>query len=625
MGKLRGAWDSPIDGASIASGYSLRDVQWSALGDTVVWWENRGPIGVLVAQTGAQAPRDITDRRLNVSGRVGYGGGAFTLAAGKVYFVANGRLYRQSLAGGDSLPITPAFGSYASPTVSIDGRWVAFVHSYDGIDGLALVDVDGEAFPRKLAYGTDFVMQPAWHPSGEYIAFIAWNHPQMPWIGSELRLLKLSSDGSSLPCATDIVTIAGDRETAVFQPEFSPDGRYLAYVSDATGWGQLFLYDLETAEQRQLTTNEAEHGAPAWIQGLRTFGWSHDGRSIHYLENSRGLVTLKRHDLNTAKDEAVPGLEAYTQLEQIAVSRDRDAIAVIASSSRIPPRVVSIASDEDAYVHRRRGTENLQADQLSEAEAIEWRCDDGGIAHGLYYPPVVRDEAPAGKPPLIVSVHGGPTSQRFAAYASDTQFFTTRGYALLHVNHRGSTGYGRAYMDMHRGNWGEYDVTDCIAGVNFLSKAGLIDSGKVVIMGGSAGGFSVLQSLIQYPGFYRAGICSYGVSNQFSLLLDTHKFEARYLDWLLGELPEAADLYRARSPVFHADKIVDPLIVFQGTDDLVVPQDQSDSIVASLKRRGVPHEYHIFEGEGHGWRKPETIETYYNRIDRFLLEKVIYA
>ncbi len=625
MSKPFGAFSSPIDGASIASGVNLRDVQWNSTGDTLVWWESRGPTGVLQAQTGDQAPRELTDRRLNVKGSVGYGGGAFTLGAGKVFFAADGRLYSQSLAGGDPMPITPAFGEYASPAVSPDGTWVAYVHSYEHVDGIALVDADGEAFPRKLAYGTNFVMQPAWHPSGEFIAYIAWNHPQMPWNGSELRLLRLALDGSRMPYADDIVTIIGDKETAIFQPEFSPDGRYLSYVSDATGWGQLYLYDLEQAQHRQLTANEAEHGTPAWVQGLRTYCWSSDCRSIYYLENCRGFVSLKRVDVESVECEPVPGLDAYTQLEQIAVARDRDAIATIASSSLIPPRVVSVKNDGPVFIHRRRGAENLQADQLSEARAITWICDDGGNAHGLFYPPVLQDEMPPGKPPLVVNVHGGPTSQRYAGFASEVQFFTTRGYAVLQVNHRGSTGYGKAYMDMHRGNWGIYDVTDSIAGVNHLSSEGLVDAGKAVIMGGSAGGFTVLQSLVDFPGFYRAGICSYGVSNQFGLLMDTHKFEERYTFWLLGELPEAADLYRARSPLFHADKIVDPIIVFQGTDDVVVPQDQSDSIVASLRRRGIPHEYHLFEGEGHGWRNPETIETYYHKIERFLLQHVIYA
>ena len=498
------------------------------------------------------------------------------------------------------------------------------MHSYEHVDGLAIVDADGAEFPRKLAYGTDFVMQPSWHPDGKYIAFIAWNHPQMPWNGSELRLIQLADDGGS-PRAEDIVTVSGDQETAIFQPEFSPDGRYLSYISDATGWGQIYLYDLDLGSHRQLTTADAEHSTPAWAQGLRTYGWASDSRSLNYLENRHGFFSLRRHKLDAAESELIAGLESYTEMEQITVSRKTGGVAMIASSSLIPPRVISLDSRGDVTIHRRRGTENLGASQLSAGEAITWKGDDGGEVHGLYYPPVLRDEMPAELPPLIVNVHGGPTSQRSAAYAAEVQFFSTRGYAVLQVNHRGSTGYGKAYMEMHKGNWGVYDVIDSIAGVKHLASAGLIDETKAVIMGGSAGGFTVLQSLVDFPRFYKAGICSYGVSNQFGLLMDTHKFEERYTYWLLGELPQAAELYRQRSPVFHADKIIDPIIVFQGTDDVVVPQDQSDSIVASLKRRGVPHEYHLFEGEGHGWRKPETIETYYKAIERFLLQHVIYA
>ncbi len=626
MKKPYGTWASPISGASIASAVSLRDAQWNSAGDTLVWWENRGKTGFLQAQTGRQAPRDLTDGQLNVAGRVGYGGGAFTLGAGKVFFAANGRLYSQALAGGQARAISPAFGAYAAPALSPDGRWLVFVHSYEHVDGLALVDAAGEQFPRKLAYGTDFVMQPTWHPAGRHIAFIAWNHPQMPWNGSELRLIQLDTDSDGgLPYAQDIVTLAGDLETAIFQPAFSPDGRYLAYISDASGWGQIYLYDLELGQHRQLTDAQAEHGSPAWVQGLRTYGWAADSQSLFYLENHAGFISLKRRFLAAPAGETVAGLEAYSELEQIAVSPKSDAVALIASSSLIPPRVISLPAGGHVTIHRRRGAENLSANQLSAAQAIRWAGDDGGTAHGLYYAPVPQEQMPSGKPPLIVLVHGGPTSQCKAGFYNEVQFFTTRGYAVLQVNHRGGTGYGKAYMNMHRGNWGLYDVTDSIAGVKHLAREGHIDASKAVIMGGSAGGFTVLQSLVDYPGFYKAGVCSYGVSNQFGLLMHTHKFEERYTYWLLGELPEAAELYRQRSPVFHAYKIVDPIIVFQGTEDKVVPQNQSDSIVASLKRRGVPHEYHLFQGEAHGWRMPATIATYYDKIERFLLQHVIYA
>ena len=313
MSKPFGTWDSPISGTSISSGVNLRDVQWNRAGDTLVWWENRGKTGVLQAQTGVQAARDLTDMSLNVAGRVGYGGGAFTLGDGKAYFAANGRLYCQALAGGTPRAITPEFGSYASPAVSPDGEWVVYVHSYDHVDGLAIVDAEGAAFPRKLAYGTDFAMQPTWHPAATHIAYIAWNHPQMPWNGSELRLIQLATDGTGMPFADDIVTLAGDTETSIFQPEFSPDGRYLSYICDASGWGQIYLYDLEKMEHSQVTCAEAEHGTPAWAQGLRAYGWAGDSRSVFYLENRRAFFSLMRHELGSTASARVEGLESYTE------------------------------------------------------------------------------------------------------------------------------------------------------------------------------------------------------------------------------------------------------------------------------------------------------------------------
>ena len=625
MNQAFGTWSSPITGKAIASGISLRDVQWNDAGDTLLWWEYRGKTGVLLVKTGTDAPRDLTDMSLNVAGRVGYGGGAFTVGAGHAYFVAGGRLYKQALAGGAPRAITPEFGSLASPAVSVDGRWLVYVHSYEHIDGLVIVDSDGSIFPRKLAYGTDFLMQPVWRPAGNQIAYIAWNHPQMPWNGSELRLIRLAEDASGVPYADEIVTVTGDRDTAIFQPQFSPDGRYLSYVSDETGWGQIHLYDLETRSHVRLTETAAEHGTPAWAQGLRMYGWRRDSRSLFYLENDCGFFSLRSYHLESREDRLVTGLDQFTHMEQLATAGDSDSVAMIASSSLIPPRVITLDRESRLSIQRRSQTENLPSGQLSPAQRITWQGDDGADVHGLFYAPVMREDMPTGKPPLIVNVHGGPTSQRTAEYYSEVQFFTTRGYAVLQVNHRGSTGYGKTYMDMHRGNWGVYDVIDSISGVNHLAEAGQIDRSKSVIMGGSAGGFTVLQSLVEHPGFYKAGICSYGVSNQFGLLMDTHKFEERYTYWLLGELPETADLYRQRSPLFRADEIVDPLIVFQGTDDVVVPQDQSDLIVASLKRRGIPHEYHLYEGEGHGWRRPDTIEAYYSAIERFLLQHVIYA
>jgi dipeptidyl aminopeptidase/acylaminoacyl peptidase len=250
---------------------------------------------------------------------------------------------------------------------------------------------------------------------------------------------------------------------------------------------------------------------------------------------------------------------------------------------------------------------------------------DGNDVHGFFYGPQSADFEGIYAPPLMVLIHGGPTSQRGAGFDAQVQFFTTRGFAVLQVNYRGSTGYGRAYRDMLRGNWGIYDVEDAVSGARHLVAQDRADNDRLVIMGGSAGGFTVLKTLEDYPGVFKAGVCLYGVANQFTLVADTHKFEERYSDSLLGPLPEAAEIYRERSPIYFADKIQDPIIVFQGEDDKVVPQAQSDAIVAALKRSGVPHEYHLYPGEGHGFRKAETIEHFYTAVERFLKEYVIYS
>lgn len=622
--KPYGTWDSPITPKSLAGQMTLEDVQWDSDGNTLVWLERRGGKGVLVAQSGSDALRDLTEPLTHpVSGEVGYGGGEFTVRRGQAYFASKGRLYRVALSGGVPKAMTPGFGHAAAPAVSADGNWIAFVHSYENTDGIAVIDCEGQRFPRKLAYGTDFVMQPVWHPRGTHLAYIAWNFPNMPWNGTELRLLTLAYDKPGIPYAPIEETLAGDEQTAIFQPEFSPDGRYLAYISDASGWSHLYLYDLGEGTHTPLTQGEFEIGVPAWIQGLRQIAWSGDSHAIYYLRNERGFVTLWRCDIATHASRQID-TAPYSFLKQISLSPAPDEIALIASSSTIPARLITRSAAGTRLV-RRATTESIPPEALAPAEAITWTGHDGETVHGLYYAPLNPEYEGIGQPPLMVIVHGGPTSQRYAAYAAEVQFFTSRGYAVLYPNHRGSTGYGKVYMDKHAGKWGVYDVEDAATGAQYLVDKGLADPTRLVIMGGSAGGYTVLQSLVDKPGFYRAGINAFGVANQFTLMLDTHKFESRYSEWLLGDLPEAAAVWRDRSPIFAAHKIKDACLVFQGADDKVVPKSQSDAIVAALRKNNIPHEYIVYEGEGHGWRKPDTIEDYYEKIQKFLLTYVVFA
>jgi dipeptidyl aminopeptidase/acylaminoacyl peptidase len=643
-----GMWPSPITPASLAQSLRLSDVAWDSDGETLVWLEGRSDRGVLACASPGQAFRDLTST-LSVRARVGYGGGDMAVAGGHVYFVAQpgssqaGRLYRQPLAAGEARPITPPFGHMASPAPSPDGRWVVYVYTLEGEDGLAVVDAEGKGWPGKLVTGQDFYMQPCWHPDGRHLAWVSWDHPNMPWDSTMLKMATLDVDGRGLPVVAETSTLVDRSDVAVFQPQFSPDGRSLAYVSDEGGWGNLWLYDLETGEGYPLTADPVDVIRPAWVQGIRTYGFSPNGRCIFYVRNEAGSDRLWVCDLDAREARAVQSpLNDYASLAQIAVAPSNGtaaagksaggSLAFVASSSTVGARVVAWSpmcpapsGAREVQIYRRATGETLSIGDLSTPQPVQWAAGDGMTVHGLYYPPASSLYAGTGLPPAIIAIHGGPTGQSTASYGARAQFFTSRGYAYLEVNYRGSTGYGKPYMAALRGRWGVLDVEDAIGGAQFLVDAGLADRDRLVVMGGSAGGYTVLKCLVDHPGFFRAALCLYGVSNMFTLAADTHKFEERYLDSMLGPLPEAGAVYRERSPIFNADRIVDPIAVFQGEIDRVVPKAQAETIVESLRRRGVPHEYHLYEGEGHGWRKQETIEAFYTTVERFLRQYVIFA
>lgn len=619
-----GTWKSPISPKMLSGNMKFYEVQWADDSETLLWLERRSTGGTLVMQRGTDAMRDMTDSSISISGRVLYGGGEFTSHSDTAYFVSSGHLFRVNINEGTPRPVTPKFGGAGAPNVSPDGRWIFFVHTYKNDDTLLIVDSQGKQFPQKIAQGNDFYMQPIWHPSGDKIAYVTWNQPNMPWNGSELYLANLTIDKSPLPYVASDKLLAGDENTAIFQPEFSPDGRYLSYISDTTGFGHIYLYDLKTGKHTQITQGDYEHGTPAWVQGLRMYAWTGDSYAIYYVRIENGTYGIWVYDIAQEQSISIRELSDYSYIQQITVSDDGEKLAFIGEAPKIPPRIVTWSATDGVRVVRRATTESIPQDYLSPAKPISWQGHDDETVYGLYSPPTNPRYEGIGRPPLMVFVHGGPTSHRAAGYEDEVQFFTSRGFAALQVNHRGSTTYGKAYMDKHKGEWGNYDVRDSISGAQYLVDEGLADGEKLIIMGGSAGGYTALQALVDYPTFFAAGVVSYGISNQFALVQETHKFEARYSDWLLGELPEAADKYRDRSPLYTADDIEDPVIIFQGSDDEVVPKNQSDSIVRVLRRNGVPHEYVVYEGEGHGFKQPENVEDFYTRTLGFLTEHVLY-
>jgi dipeptidyl aminopeptidase/acylaminoacyl peptidase len=626
-------WSSQISPASLASSGDIANMAWVADG-SLVWKERRRGRDVLVVQPAdGQAARDL-NAEFAVGGKVGYGGGAFCVGDEQVIFVEadSGRLYRQPLQGGLPQPLTPAFGGAAAPTVSPDGRWILYIHTYEGQDCLAIIDQEGQFWPQRLAFGADFYMQPAWHPDGKMIAWVEWDHPNMPWDGTRLQVASLKAEADGMPNLAEVRTIAGGDEIAIFQPQFSADGRFLVYASDRSGWWQLYCYDLLSGERRQITDAPAEHALPAWIQGMLTFDLTPDGRRVIFLRNQGGWVSLWQANLDDGGEIKVPLSDEYTYLMQPRISPDGARVALIASGSSVPVRLISVTLPEaktqpsvTLHVLRRTNSEEIPSQAYATPQSLQWAGLDGGDVYGLFYPPTNPAFESLGKPPLIVIVHGGPTDQNFVSFDLEVQFFTSRGYAVLLPNFRGSSGYGRVYRNALRGNWGIYDVQDSVSGARSLVDQERVDAERMVILGGSAGGFAVLKILEDYPGLFKAGVCRYAVANQFQLAIDMHKFEAHYSDRLIGPLPEAASLYRERSPIFFADRIQVPLAVFQGDEDRVVPRHQSDELVKILERQGIPHVYHVYPAEGHGFRKPETIQHYYRTVEAFLRQHVIFA
>ncbi len=606
-----GSWRSPIDAATVArAGRRLGAARIAD--DGAVWWAEgrpaeQGRTALMRRPTGA-APEEVTPPGVNVRTRVHeYGGGAWTLVAPDLVLFtdfADQRLYRQAL-GGPPAPLTPeptqpAAWRYADARVTPAGATVICVREVHEGKGeprneLVALPLDGSADPRPIAGGRDFYSFPRISPDGRWLAWTCWEHPNMPWDGTELWLAPLDAPEQGR-------RVAGGPEESVFQPEWDAAGR-LHFVSDRDGWWN--LYRLEGEEAVRLSAEEADLAHPQWLFGGATYAFLDDGSiACVRTEGAEERLALLEPGAGQTRDLGLP----YSNFGFPVLSARGSKVAFAASTPEEETAVVlyDVASGELEVVAS-AAEEPLDPAYLSTPRAIEFATTEGDTAYGFYYPPANAEfEAPTGEaPPLIIQSHGGPTSHATPALDREFLFWTSRGFAVVDVNYRGSSGYGRAYRNRLRGQWGVFDNADCIAAAQHLAVAGDADSARLTIRGGSAGGYATLCALVFHDEL-AAGASYYGVADAETLATDTHKFEARYLDSLIGPYPERADLYRERSPIHFAERLRAPVILFQGLEDEIVPPNQAETMVAALRANGVPHAYLAFEGEQHGFRKAET-------------------
>ena len=607
-----GAWPSPLTAARVAAG-ALRLDHIQLDGDDVYWVEGRASEGgryVIVKRAPSGEIADVTPPAFNVRTRVHeYGGAAFTVDRGTIYFsnFADQRIYRQA-AGEAPEPITPAHCFYADFRVDrLRERLISVRedHSKSGEPVNAVVAIEprsgGTEMPPFwheviLVGGADFYSDPSVSPDGTSLAWVQWHHPNMPWDGSELCVARFNPDGT----LGGTRTIAGGPTESIFQPEWSPDGT-LYFVSDRSGWWN--LYRRCAGQVEVVHAMAAEFGKPQWTFSMVSYAFvSADRIAATYTRDGRWHLALI--DTNTL---AFTPVELPVQpLESIHASAQ--AIFFLGGSATEATAITRLAlADMSIEVLRSASAEQIDPAWISVPEAVTFTAA-GRDVHAFYYPPTSPDvSAPVGEsPPLLVLSHGGPTGATLDVLDSKIQFWTSRGFAVLDVNYSGSTGYGRVYRERLNGQWGIADVDDVVGGARAMVAAGKADPARLIIRGGSAGGYTTLAALTFHQTF-KAGASYYGISDLEMLQRDTHKFESRYNESLIGPYPAARDVYVQRSPIHFTDRLSCPIILFQGLDDKVVPPNQSEMMAEAVRRKGLKVKYVTFEGEQHGFRKAATI------------------
>ena len=627
-----GSWKSPITSDLIVS-ESISITGIVIDGDDVYWTEMRpsdNARNVVVRRTPDGKTQDVTPSPFNVRTTVHeYGGGSLAVSNGVLYFsnFADQRLYRQQ-PGGEPTPLTPeADMRYADGVVDVGRNQMYCVREdhtspwQEAVNTIVSIDLStGSA--RTLVAGSNFFSSPRLSPDGSRLAWLSWNHPNMPWDGTELWVADLNGDGG----LGDKQFVAGGKEESIFQPEWSPGG-VLHFVSDRTGWWNIFRWNNGAAEN--LCERDAEFGLPGWAFGASTYGFASETRIV-CAYNHRGTWNMADLDTSSKTLRDVP--TPFTDIGRLGLKVTPERVVFTAGSPTMPMTLMhhDLGTGETTALRR---TSEVTVDEgyLSAPEAIEYPTENGLTSHAFFYPPKNSDFAGDSdeKPPLLVMSHGGPTGATTSTLSLMTQYWTSRGIGVLDVNYGGSTGYGTEYRRRLNGNWGIVDVDDCVNGARYLVERGDVDGERLIIRGGSAGGFTTLLALTTRDVF-KAGASYYGLSELESFVNDTHKFESRYLFTLIGPYPERKDLYYERSAINHVDELSVPMIMFQGLEDKIVPPNQAELMLEALRSKGLPVAYVPFEGEQHGFRKAENIKRaldgelyFYSRVFGFALADAV--
>ncbi|HYD32724.1 MAG TPA: prolyl oligopeptidase family serine peptidase [Azospirillaceae bacterium] len=605
-----GTWRSPVT-ADLIVGETIR-IGHVAVDGADTWWVEVRPAeagrAVVMRRAGDGTLQEMTPPGFNARSRVHeYGGGDFTAAGGMVWFAnaADQRIYRSD-GQTAPVPVTPA-GPWRYADLALDtarNRLIAVREDHSGggrqpVDTLVAIPLDGgESAGEVLAGGADFYAAPSLSPDGGQLAWLEWNHPHMPWDGTELKLARFDADGR----AENPLRVAGGPRISVVQPRWSPRGE-LFFVDDRAGWWNLRRW--QGCSSETVLQMQAEFAKPLWVLGQSTYGFTPDGRLVAAYAMD-GVWSLT--EVNVDAQQMTPIELPYTDLGMVLVAGRRAVLTAGSPTEALALVDLDLASGVSRLL-RRTTTPVINEDYISVAQALRFQGFGGHTAHAFYYPPVNRDfVGPKGAlPPLIVKTHGGPTGATSGTLSLSIQYWTSRGFAVLDVNYTGSTGYGTAYRRRLCGQWGIADVDDAAAGATYLVDAGLVDGDRLIITGSSAGGYTTLAALT-FRDTFKAGASYYGISDLCALAEDTHKFEAHYTDSLVAPWPEGRAEYEARSPIRYPERLGCPVIFFQGLQDKVVPPEQAERMVEALRAKGLPVEYVTFADEMHGFRNGANIK-----------------